>query len=105
MNSSHPDSPNYGKHWTSEQVISAFAPADNTVSSVREWLHSNGIADARISHTENRGWLAFVATGKEMENLLKTEYYEYMDKKSGETVVACEQYVTISRILRQLRPC
>ncbi|KAL1966448.1 hypothetical protein VTN77DRAFT_4590 [Rasamsonia byssochlamydoides] len=92
MDVSHPDSPNYGKHWTAQQVIETFAPSEETVSSVREWLNAAGIADSRITHTENKGWLAFVATGKEMENLLHTEFYQYKDKQSGNKVVACEQY-------------
>lgn len=35
MDVSHPSSPNYGKRWTPEQVTEAFAPSDETVSSVR----------------------------------------------------------------------
>lgn len=92
MDVSHPSSPNYGKHWTPEQVIEAFAPSDETVSSVRQWLNEAGIADSRITHTENKGWLAFVATGRELEGLLHTEFYNYKDKSSGNKVVACEQY-------------
>lgn len=45
MDVSHPKSENYGKHWTSEEIIDAFRPADDTVEAVKQWLKDNGISE------------------------------------------------------------
>lgn len=58
------------------QVIQSFAPSEETVTAVRDWLVSHGIGKDRITHSDNKAWLAFDATTKEAENLLHTEYYE-----------------------------
>ena len=90
--SSDPASPNFGKHWSSEEVIEAFRPSQQTENKVREWLINNGIPSRRISHSENKGWFAFYATAEEAENLLYTEYHEYEDSVTGGVIPACEEY-------------
>ncbi|KAJ5689010.1 Rattus norvegicus CLN2 is a lysosomal protease Precursor [Penicillium macrosclerotiorum] len=89
---SHPQSSNYGKHWSADQVIDAFAPSDNTIILARSWLNESGISDVRISLTDNKGWLAFVATAKELEELLHTQYHQYQNSQTGQFVTACEKY-------------
>ena len=89
---SDPYSPNYGKHWTANEVIDAFKPSDSAVSDVKKWLVDHGIADARITRTENKAWLAFHATAEEAESLLHTEYHEYEDSVSGGVMPSCDQY-------------
>ncbi|KUJ20186.1 subtilisin-like protein [Mollisia scopiformis] len=91
MDISDPSSPNYSKHWTSEEVIEMFAPEQKTVDAVRAWLIDSGIAPQRLTHSDNKGWLAFDATTEEAETLLLTEYhlYEHVD---GQTTAACESY-------------
>ena len=44
----HPDSPNYGRHWTSRQVAATFAPAREAVESTVAWLAESGIGSDRI---------------------------------------------------------
>ena len=83
MDVSHPDSPNYGKHWTPEQVIEAFQPSSETVETVKEWLKSAGIPLSTVTHSDNKAWLAFHAPASKMEELLHTEYHEYEDTISG----------------------
>ncbi|KAH8821627.1 peptidase S8/S53 domain-containing protein [Xylogone sp. PMI_703] len=92
MDVSHPSSSNYGKHWTSDEVIAMFAPDDKTVETVRQWLIEFGIAPERITHTDNRGWLAFDATTEEAEGLLHTEFYGYEHKTTGHVSAACDSY-------------
>ncbi|GAB7355963.1 hypothetical protein MBLNU459_g6595t1 [Dothideomycetes sp. NU459] len=93
MDVSHPDSPNYGKHWTSEDVIAAFQPAEDTVKAVMDWLvNVGGISDHRITHSDNKGWLAFDATNEEAENLLHTKFHEFEHSSSGSSKVACDEY-------------
>ncbi|KAF2171470.1 hypothetical protein M409DRAFT_63728 [Zasmidium cellare ATCC 36951] len=92
MDVSHPTSPNYGKHWTSEEVIEAFKPSDDAVQTVRQWLVDAGISVKEIVHSDNKQWLAFDASTKQMESLLHTEYHEYEDIKTGGVMPACDQY-------------
>ena len=92
MGVSHPESENYGKHWSSEQVTDAFKPSDDTVEAVRQWLVNHGIAPSRILHSGNKQWVGFDATREEAESLLQTEYHEYHDAHTGNVQAACEEY-------------
>ncbi|KAE9374533.1 aorsin [Stipitochalara longipes BDJ] len=89
---SHPDSENYGKHWTSDEVIEAFAPEQKTINAVTEWLAATGIGPEQVSLTQNKAWLAFNVTVEEAENLLHTEYHLYEHISLGHTTLACEIY-------------
>ena len=92
MDVSDPASPNYGKHWTPEEVIEAFKPSDDTISAVKYWLAGAGISLERITHSDNKGWFAFHATAEEAEDLLMTEYHEYEDLETGGIMPACDEY-------------
>ena len=92
MDVSDPASPNYGKHWTPEQVVEAFKPSEDTVSAVSDWLAGAGISLDRITHSDNKGWFAFHATAGEAEDLLMTEYHEYEDLDTGGIMPACDKY-------------
>ena len=74
---SHPDSANYGKHWSPGQVASAFAPSRQTIDTVWSWLLESGIESHRIKLSSSGGWLEFKATVREAENLLHTSYNVY----------------------------
>ena len=89
--SSDPGSPNYTKHYSPEQVIELFKPSDETVEAVRSWLVDAGIAAHRITHSDNKGWLAFDATAEEAEGLLQTEYHTYEHSQTGNKALACDQ--------------
>ncbi|KAM0318569.1 hypothetical protein ACHAO8_001660 [Botrytis cinerea] len=92
MDVSHPESSNYGKHWTAEQVHEMFAPSDETINTVRNWLVDSGIAASRIVHSDTKGWYAFDATTSELENLLNTQYYTYEHFSTDEIAAACDEY-------------
>jgi tripeptidyl-peptidase-1 len=91
MDVSHPSSANYGKHWTADEVVAAFAPAQDSVDAVMDWLRGSGIADHSITRSANKGWVSFNATVHEAESLLKTTYnlYRY---QTGPVQVACQEY-------------
>ncbi|KAL8737578.1 MAG: hypothetical protein Q9181_001556 [Wetmoreana brouardii] len=91
MDVSHPDSPNFGKHWTHEEIANKFAPSSETVDTVTSWLTSSGIASERISRSQSLGWLKFDATVAEAESLLKTEYHVYKHDM-GKPHVSCSSY-------------
>lgn len=90
--SSDPASPNFGKHWTADEVISAFQPTAQTEDAVRKWLVDGGIDGKRITHSENKGWFAFFATAAEAESLLATEFHEYQDSQTNGIIPACDAY-------------
>ncbi|KAI8633240.1 putative protease S8 tripeptidyl peptidase I [Xylariaceae sp. FL1651] len=87
---SHPDSENYGRLWTSDQVIEAFQPSHDAVQAVRDWLAAYGISG--VTHSDNKGWLAFDAPASKVESLLRTKYYEFEDTTTGGIMPACEKY-------------
>ncbi|KAL9127909.1 MAG: hypothetical protein Q9217_003295 [Psora testacea] len=99
MDVSHPDSPNFGKHWTAKQVAETFAPTQESVDAVMEWLRNSGISAERISRSQSLGWLQFDATVLEAENLLKTKYHLHRHE-TGKPHIGCDSY----HIPEHLRP-
>lgn len=92
MEVSHPSSPKYGQHWSSDEVIAAFRPSDESVDTVANWLIESGISRERLTHSGNKAWLAFDATVEEAEKLLHTEYFhDGIDGDRG-ALVGCNQY-------------
>jgi tripeptidyl-peptidase-1 len=92
MDVADPTSPNYGKHWTREQVLDTFGPSHESISAVKDWLGRAGITEDRIEHSVSRGWVTFEATAGEAEQLLHTEYYRFDHKLHGRSSVGCDEY-------------
>ncbi len=86
---SHPDSPNYGNHWSAAKVAETFRPSKEAINAVYEWLASEGITASRIKLSKSYGWIEANTTVSEAENLLKTEYYVYKHFPSGAEHIAC----------------
>jgi tripeptidyl-peptidase-1 len=80
----HPDSPNYGNHWSAERVAKTFAPTAESVDVVRAWLVDAGFARERVRVVPSRGWIEVNATVEEVERLLRTEYHVYRHEDSGQ---------------------
>ena len=89
---SSPTSERYGKYYSSESINKIFAPHEDTVEAVKEWLTSSGIAEDRISQSVNKQWLQFDATTGEVESLIKTEYYHYEHYSTGKTNIGADEY-------------
>lgn len=68
-----------------------FSPSDKAVTDVKNWLIASGIAEERIVHSDNKGWLAFDAFSAEMEDLLHTEYYNFEHASVDRIAVACDE--------------
>ena len=81
---SHPDSPNYGNHWSAEKVAKMFAPASETVDAVHGWLIDAGFVRERVRVASSRGWIEVNATVEEAESLLRAEYHVYRHGESGQ---------------------
>ena len=87
MAMSHPESPEYGRHWTPARVVEHFAPASETVDRVREWLRNEGIAAERVKLSPSRGWIEVSnATVREVEELLGTEYHIFTHDSGVEQI-------------------
>lgn len=54
MDRSDPSSPNFGKRMSALEVIDFFAPPQESVDAVTEWLVSGGINSSRISQSANK---------------------------------------------------
>lgn len=87
----HPESKDYGKHWSPQQVTDMFAPRPETVAAVKEWLAESGIGLQRVKMSKSRNWLTFDATASEAEALLKTEYHLFRHE-AGHEHIACDHY-------------
>ncbi|KAI6136974.1 peptidase S8/S53 domain-containing protein [Pisolithus sp. B1] len=88
---SHPDSPDYGNHWSPSDIAYKFSPSSDTIDTVREWLLSTGIGPHRIQLSPSRGWINVNASVEEAEQLMNTEYNLYKHA-SGTERVGCEVY-------------
>ncbi|KII91002.1 hypothetical protein PLICRDRAFT_684337 [Plicaturopsis crispa FD-325 SS-3] len=103
MEISHPDSPQYGQHWRPEKVVETFAPTDETISAVKEWLTDFGIAPNRIRVSPSRGWIEVNATANEVEDLLDTEYHVYRHKEASDVKqIGCQAYSVPAHIRRHI---
>ena len=56
MDISDPDSKNYGKYYSAEDVYDMFAPPKYSVDAVRGWLEKAGIEAGRVSQSTNKQW-------------------------------------------------
>lgn len=54
---SHPNSKDYGRHWSQAEVVRAFQPSLETIRNVTTWLYNHQIYD--FTHSDNKLWFAF----------------------------------------------
>ncbi|PYH95640.1 subtilisin-like protein [Aspergillus ellipticus CBS 707.79] len=92
MEVSHPGSAKYGQYWSADDVHDLFAPSNEAVEAVREWLIASGIDSSRVVHSDNKGWLAFDAYAHEAERLLLAEFHEHESAASSRIRVGCDEY-------------
>ncbi|KAK1094090.1 hypothetical protein LTR48_001037 [Friedmanniomyces endolithicus] len=58
-----------------------------------DWISKTAsIPKQRITHTDNKAWLAFDASVADLESLLRTEYHEHHDTATGRSMITCDQY-------------
>lgn len=56
MEVSDPESKNFGKYYTAEEVHDLFAPAETSYKAVKSWLEKAGVQADRISQSVNKQW-------------------------------------------------
>ena len=69
-----------------------FAPADDAIQEVRDWLIEAGIDRRHIRLSDNKGWLALDISASEAERLFHSEYYEHEHISSGNIRIGCDEY-------------
>lgn len=82
MDVSHPASPNYGKHWTSKEVMDMFAPSAETVRDVFEWLEDAGFERERVRYTQSTG-----ASGLALASFYATPADEHINISTRCTII------------------
>lgn len=92
MDVSDPRSQQYGKHWTTDEIHSHFAPGDDTKATIMAWLNEHGFHQDMIASTASNGWLALHMSTRKAEQLFSAKYYEQVNE-DGDAVVACDEYV------------
>ncbi|EMD35310.1 hypothetical protein CERSUDRAFT_116113 [Gelatoporia subvermispora B] len=92
---SHPESPNYGKHWTAAQVAETFRPSSESVGTVHNWLTESGVDASRIKLSASGAWVQANVTIAEAERLLEAEYYIYEHEATESRHIACGQGYTL----------
>ncbi|XP_041668933.1 tripeptidyl-peptidase 1 [Cheilinus undulatus] len=81
---SDPDSAQYGKHLTMEEVSALVRPSDLTQKVVRHWLQSHGITNCLTVHTQD--FLQCTMTAEIAETLLSgSKFHRYT--RHGQTIV------------------
>ncbi|KAJ8585970.1 subtilisin-like protein [Rhizopogon salebrosus TDB-379] len=88
---SYSDSPNYGKHWSPDQIAAKFAPSAESIETVHAWLIDSGVEPHRVKLSPTKGWLGVTSTVQEAENLLNAVYHVY-DHETGTKHIACDSY-------------
>ncbi|KAJ7258164.1 subtilisin-like protein [Mycena rebaudengoi] len=96
---SHPDSDNYGAHWTPARVAQHFAPSDDAVRTLVAWLTDSGVARERVRISKTKSWVMLNATVAETEALLNTEYHVYIHEASGTEHIATDAYSLPAHII------
>lgn len=92
MNVSHPASPNYGKHLSASEIHAMFAPTEETLKVVEDWLLKSGINGSQIVRYANNAWLAVDVPAKDAESLLSTYYYVYGASNDTTIRLGCDSY-------------
>ena len=83
MSVSHPQSPKYAQHFTPMEVVDTFAPSEESITAVTNWLVDAGFSRDRLRLSRNKGWIHVNASTSEVENLLNTEYHVYTHPAGG----------------------
>lgn len=101
MEVSDPTSSKYGQHWSPEEVFEAFAPSEETVQAVVDWVTSTlDIEVERLNLGPSKGWLSFQPTVGEAEKLLGTEYWLY-EHESQESMAAGVDHYSVPEDLAE----
>lgn len=100
MSVAHPDSQNFGKHWSPKRVAEHFAPSKATVSTVKSWLIDAGFHPDRLQLSRYNGWISIKVQVSEAESLLNAEYFVYKHASGREKFGPCRTSLRAIHIRR-----
>jgi subtilase family serine protease len=80
---SNPESVNYGKWWTTEQILDLIAPSIEEVKPVVAWLKSHGVEQIDVS---GRDVIKAKAPIRIIEKLFQTEMHNFKSTETGKIV-------------------
>ncbi|KAH0559517.1 hypothetical protein GP486_003964 [Trichoglossum hirsutum] len=72
---STPGHPRYGQHLARGDVKAMLRPTDTTISSVLDWLYSEGVSDSSIK--SDGDWITFNVTVERANQILNTDFLTY----------------------------
>lgn len=90
--SSDPESPDYGKHYTPEQVVELFKPSDESADVVKKWLVTAGVPEKSIFVPKSQGWVSFDSTVEQLEDILQTKYHTYHHARTDQEHIGTDHY-------------
>ncbi|KAF8309184.1 subtilisin-like protein [Clavulina sp. PMI_390] len=93
MDVADPASPNYGKHWSANDVMEMFSPSEESIKSVLEWLEDAGFSGKRKGrYVKSKGSVVVNMSLAEAEDLLNAKYELYDHPSSPVPHIACTKY-------------
>ncbi|KAG5927880.1 hypothetical protein E4U42_001678 [Claviceps africana] len=92
MEVSDPDSPKYGKHYKADQVTDLFAPKQEAIDAVNNWLVKSGVPAQNINLSKSRGWIMFDSTVEKLQSLVKADYHVYEHLQSRSDHIGTDEY-------------
>lgn len=92
VSSSDPKSPDYGKHYTQDQVVDLFAPAEESIAAVKKWLVDSGVPVDSITVPKSKGWIQFESTVSTLEGVLNAKYYNYNHVRASGQRIGTDEY-------------
>jgi tripeptidyl-peptidase-1 len=91
MNAADPDSAQYGKWLSNEQVHELVAPAPSSRETVRAFLRGHGVTDFADA-TPNGDFIAATVTAAQAESLLGAKYEAFRHGVTGQVVHRTRSY-------------
>ncbi|KAF7304111.1 Tripeptidyl-peptidase sed3 [Mycena indigotica] len=98
---SNPASANYGKHLTPEKIAEYVKPTAETLSSVKGWLDSHGIASKSVSLAGDV--LQFTVPVKTANTLLAADFVQFTHVASGRKSVRTMKYSVPTELQTQIK--
>ena len=69
-----------------------FAPTEETINSVKNWLVKSGIPEDEIILSNSKGWMGFETTVSNLESVLKTKYHVYNNVAARSNHLGTDEY-------------
>ncbi|EEH18271.1 hypothetical protein PABG_00834 [Paracoccidioides brasiliensis Pb03] len=87
---STPGHPRYGMHMKRNEVESFLRPRSEISDQLLSWLATGGLSREKVK--ENGAWISFDATVGQVERLLNTRFYYFIDKKHKDYKIRTLEY-------------